>query len=121
IDHRHQVVAAAARLWDHVSTRPRCFRTEDSAVYPALLDCGLEENRIVGTRIEEQVPGQVLLGEVWVGFVEPIESTTAVADDHLQLGIALEYVPVTEELRRQVLLRVEPELIVMRHDAETAV
>src|SRR5579859_2116723 len=56
-----------------------------------------------------------------IRLVEPIQTATAVTNNHAQLREALENVPVPQELRREVLLGVETQLVVVRHDTEAAV
>ena len=60
------------------------------------------------TPARAETPGSLLRSEAVV-------RAAAVADDHLELGEALEHVAVGQELPGEVLLGQEAELVVMRY------
>src|SRR6201996_4108784 len=108
VNHRHEVVAGAPGLRPDRVARARRLAAERHPLHAPLPDRRLEEV-------------QVILRNVVVGGDEPVQRAAAVADDDLELGIAVEHVPVGQELAGQVLLGDESKLVVVRHHAEPRV
>src|ERR1700761_3095279 len=121
VNHRHEVVAGAPGLRPDRVARAGRLAAEHHPLHASLLDRRLKEVQVIAAGVVEQVVAQVPLRDVMVGRNEPVKRAAAVADDHPELGIPVEYVPVGQELAGQVLLGDESQLVVVRHHAEPRV
>ena len=91
-DHRHEIIVRPARIGAWCATGAGCLSAEQRLCHTMLFDTGLEKDQIVRRRIVEEVVTQILLRQMAVARRVSMQRSAAMRDDHLEFGIAFEYI-----------------------------